>query len=143
MMMSQGKKCVFVTWLCTSLLLSCMFTNIEGRKYASSSNSRRPSSKTSHSPSSQSGRVNKPADTSHTDAAKLSYSGYNSQPNPPRAAQQPSAPVHTAPASSAGANQQANKPIGWNVPAHSDAGGIQKQSATHTQSAYPGKYYYL
>lgn len=141
-MMTHNKKCVFVTWVCTTLLLSCMFTNVDARKYASSS--RKSSSKTSHShgtsSSSSGGHANKP-DTSHADAAKLSYSGYNSQPNPPRTAHQPSAPAAPAhtPAAHASA-PDANKPIGWNVPAsNSNAGGIQKQTASNTNSAYPGK----
>lgn len=143
------KRSVFVTWLCITLLFSCMFTNIEARKYSSSNSRRTGSPGKTHGTSG--GRVSKP-DTSHADAAKLSYSGYNSQPNPPRAASKPAvqqpyspvqskpvqtAPVASAPVASAPAAPVQTQPIGWNVPASSNTGGIQKQSASHTNSAPP------
>lgn len=127
----NGKQTVFVTWFCVFLLLSCLFTNIEARKKTGSSggHAARPSTDNKYS-------------GSHADQAKLSYSGYNSAPNPPKSQQPVAAP---APAPSYNApppppplpkSPDANKPIGWNVP----DGNVQKQTVHNTNSApYPNQ----
>lgn len=135
----NGKQTVFATWFCVFLLLSCLFTNIDARKYASNSNSRKTGSSTS-------GHVSRPStntqySNSHADQAKLSYSGYNSAPNPPKAQQPASAPAPVPPplppppaAAAARPSAPESKPIGWNVP----DGNVQKQSVQNTNSApYP------
>lgn len=127
-MYKQNNK--LFTWFCIVLISSCLFINIDARKVASSNTRRK-----TQSSSSNSGRVSKP-DTSHADQAKLSYSNYNSAPNPPRH-QAPSAPA--APPKAA----EPAKPIGWNVPPQQN---VQKQSVSNTNSApfgsgasYPGQ----
>ncbi|XP_049310536.1 uncharacterized protein Rv2082 [Bactrocera dorsalis] len=75
------------------------------------------------------------AGNSHSDLAKLSYSGYNSAPN--------------RPASAAGSGATNTQPIGWNVPKSqgSPASGTNVHTpitATNTQgvqSSYPGATY--
>uniref|UniRef100_A0A0K8U2L1 Uncharacterized protein n=1 Tax=Bactrocera latifrons TaxID=174628 RepID=A0A0K8U2L1_BACLA len=75
------------------------------------------------------------AGNSHSDLAKLSYSGYNSAPN--------------RPASAAGSGSTNTQPIGWNVPKSqgSPASGTNVHTpitATNTQgvqSSYPGATY--
>lgn len=124
----NGKQTVFVTWFCVFLLLSCLFTNIEARKYAS--NSRKTASSTRPS-------TDNKYSSSHADQAKLSYSGYNSAPNQPKS-QQPVAAPAPAPAQAPSLPQSpdANKPIGWNVP----DGNVQKQTVHNTNSApYPNQ----
>ena len=135
-----------IAWFCAILFVSCLFVNdVNARKVSGSSSSRKSSS-------SSSGRITKPtySQNSHADAARLSYSNYNSQPNRPAApkpAPQPSAPAsypHPAPAAyphpaPAPAAPPANaKPIGWNVPASNP--NVQKTSVQNTNAAppYPG-----
>lgn len=121
-MTSSGRTGTFGTWLCVALLASCLVTDVvAGRKLTGSSSKTksRPSSSTASRQQTQQQR--KQPDSSHADAARLSYSGYNSQPNPPRNAQHlPSAP----------AAQPAAQP-GWNVPP------AQRQNVPHSQSAAP------
>lgn len=122
----NGKQTVFVTWFCVFLLLSCQFTNIDARK----TSQRKTGSSTS------SAHVSRPTSSnSHADQAKLSYAGYNSAPNPPKA-QQPvaSAPAPVPPPLPLKPNSDANKPIGWNV----QEDGVQKQTVHNTNAApYP------
>lgn len=140
----NGKQTVFVTWFCVFLLLSCLFTNIDARKYGSSSNSRKGGS-------SSSGHTTRPStdnkySNSHADQAKLSYSGYDSAPRAqqPVAAPAP-APVHHAPPPPPPlppavkapelpkSPSDSAKPIGWNVP----DGNVQKQTVHNTNAAPP------
>lgn len=141
----NGKQTVFVTWFCVFLLLSCLFTNIDARKYSSSNR------KSGSSSSSSSGHTSRPStdskySSSHADQAKLSYSGYNSAPNPPKSQQPvaapaaapsyhaPPAPPPLPPAVKPSAPVDSSKPIGWNVP----DGNVQKQTVHNTNAApYP------
>ncbi|XP_055683635.1 trithorax group protein osa-like isoform X1 [Lutzomyia longipalpis] len=113
-MSSESKRLLKTLSLAVLLLSLCAY----GDARKSPGSSRRGGS----SPS----RVQKPTYTqpsqssnSHADQARLSYSGYNQQPN--RAPQQPSAPAaHPAPA------QQPAQNIGWNTNAQ-PAGGANSR----------------
>lgn len=139
----NGKQTVFATWFCVFLLLSCLFTNIEARKYSSSSRKTGSSSARTTRPSTDSKYSN-----SHADQAKLSYSGYNSAPNPPKSQQPVAAPAPAPsysnpppppplpPQPARPSAPDSNKPIGWNVP----DGNVQKQTVHNTNAApYPNQ----
>lgn len=123
----NGKQTVFVTWFCVFLLLSCQFTNIDARKHTSS---RKTGSSSSSAHVSRPSSDNKYSN-SHADQAKLSYSGYNSAPNPPRtqpAAAAPAPPPPPLPPKPV----EAAKPVGWNVP-----DGHAQQHTVHNTNAAP------
>jgi hypothetical protein len=126
-----------ISVICVMLVLS-MFTNaVEAKKQ--SSGSRRGGS-SSKGGGVSSGRVSKPSQTqtnsnSHADLAKLSYSGYNQQPNAPKTHQAAAAPPAPPPLPKASAPVDAsgqNKPVGWNVD------NANKQNVPHQNAApYP------
>ncbi|XP_037026325.1 nascent polypeptide-associated complex subunit alpha, muscle-specific form-like isoform X2 [Bradysia coprophila] len=137
----NSKQTVCVTWFCVFLLLSSQFTNIDARKQPASTKKTGTGSHVTRTSSSS--NTDTKNSNSHADQAKLSYAGYNSAPNPPKAQQPaaaaapppppppPAAPVHQAPA----ATPDANKPaVGWNVP----DSNVQRQTVHNTNAApYP------
>ncbi|KAG4065910.1 hypothetical protein HA402_000357 [Bradysia odoriphaga] len=133
----NSKQTVYITWFCVVLLLSSQFTNIDARKQPASTKKTGTGSHVTRTSSSSNSDTK--YSNSHADQAKLSYSGYNSAPNPPKAQQPavaaapppPPPPVHHAPA----ATPDANKPaVGWNVP----DSNVQRQTVHNTNAApYP------
>lgn len=143
---------VSVTWLFViCLIASCLFSNIDARKFAASA--RRTSGKTNTGRATNTGRVQKPSADTHkyanADNVKLSYPGTNAAKTPNIQTQQHATPQRaTAPEmpKAQDAHQMtggaAAKPIGWNVqqPGGGTAAGgqIQKQAAPNTNAApYP------
>lgn len=136
-------KKLSVTWLFViCLIVSCLFSNVDARKFASAA---RRSSKTNTGRVTNGGRIQKNpnAETANKYAApdhtRLSYPGQTApkvQTQQQHAVpQKPSAPVQDNHQMTGGAA----KPIGWNVQQQPAGGGqIQKQAAPNTNAApYP------
>ena len=106
-----------VVLICGLLVLSGF--QIDAKKTASKSKSGSSSSNSRPRPSPST------AGSSHADAARLSYSGYNA---PPKIAPKASAPVQSAPPP-APANNANQRPVGWNV--DNNAGAAKPNSAPY------------
>lgn len=134
-------KKLSVTWFFViCLIVSCLFSNIDARKFASAARRSKTNTRVTNG-----GRIQKnpTAETSNKYAApetvRFSYPGQNN--NAPKVQTQqhaaplkPSAPVMDNNQMTGGAA----KPIGWNVQQPGTGGQIQKQAAPNTNAApYP------